>query len=111
MRPENSYEPTAVPHPAKPQHVSLHRSSVQHLSGWLVFKCFALEAPNTAELVHLTHLAAEDEDQSRVVHPEHHDHERVDRAGIQRAWVELRYVHREDVLRHLEHPTREDRGE
>ena len=45
-----------------------------NLSFRIVSRCSRPRAP---KLVHLPHLAAQDEDQRRVVHPEHRDHDPV----------------------------------
>src|SRR5476651_534639 len=48
----------------------------------------ALPLSRAPELVHLPHLTAKDEDERRVVHPEHHNDHRRHRAGVERARIE-----------------------
>ena len=54
--------------------------------GSSVEKDLALPFPGPSELVHLTDLTAEDEDQRGVVDPEHDDDDGCGRAGVERAW-------------------------
>src|SRR3954462_8424439 len=75
-----------------------------------VRKHLALQLAHTPELVYLADLAAEDEDQGRVIDPDDDDDDRRDGTRIEGRGIESRRVITEGLARELERGAAEEGG-
>src|SRR5262245_22154522 len=68
---------------------------------------FALLPPHPPQLIHLPHFATEDEDQRRVIEPDHHHDDHRQRPTIEARLTEHRAVNRKQHARRFERDARE----